>query len=72
MLVQVDFCAAFDHVGLVFKKRDIDNGDVILNVITCILTGRVQRVLVNGLRSSNAQFSLFLRVVCVVLLLFLL
>ena len=54
-LVQIDFSAAFDrvnHIGLLHKLAAAGVGGVILEVIHNFLSNRIQRVKVDGVRSS--------------------
>ena len=56
VLVQIDFSAAFDrvnHGGLVFKWREAGVGGLILKVFQNFLSGRTQRVKVDGVFSSS-------------------
>ena len=53
-LVQIDFSAAFDrvnHAGLLFKLQSVGVGGVFLRVIHGFLSGRSQRVKVDGASS---------------------
>ena len=55
-LVQLDFSAAFDrvnHLGLLFKLRAVGVGGSVLSVLTEFLSSRSQRVLVDGVQSSE-------------------
>lgn len=54
-LIQLDFSAAFDrvnHAGLLFKLCDAGVGGPVLSVLTNFLSGRTQRVKIDGVRSS--------------------
>ena len=54
--MQIDFSAAFDrvsHSGLLYKLRDVEVGGAVFDVIGGFLSGRVQRVVVDDIRSEN-------------------
>ena len=55
IVLSIDFSAAFDrvsHVGLLHKLQAAGVGGSLLNVIGNFLSGRIQRVVVDGVRSS--------------------
>ena len=57
-VVQIGISAVFDrvsHSGLLYKLRDMGVGGAVFDVIACILSGRVNRVVVEGIRSENVR-----------------
>jgi hypothetical protein len=59
-LVSLDFSAAFDtvnHKGLIFKLQSFGVGGKVLSILTEFLTGRQQRVHVDGSFSSYSHVS---------------
>ena len=57
-VVQIDFSAAFDrvsHSGLLYKLWDVGVGGAVFEVIAGFLSGRVQKVVVDGIRSENVR-----------------
>ena len=67
-LTQIDFSAVFDsvsHFGLLYNLRDLGIGGAVFDVIAGFLTGTVEMVVVDGIRSENVSLiSGDLRVVC--------
>ena len=56
--MQIDFIAAFDrvsHSGLLYKCRDVGDGGAVFRVIASILSGSVQRVVVDGVRIEKVR-----------------
>ena len=57
-VIQIDFRAAFDrvnHSGLLYKLRDVGVGGAVFDVLSGFFSGRVQRVVVDGIRSENVR-----------------
>ena len=57
-VVQINFSAAFDrvsHSGLFYKLRDVGVGGGVFDVITGFFSNRVQRNVVDGIRSENVR-----------------
>ena len=55
---EIDFSATFDcvsHSGLLYILRDVCVGGAVFDVISGFLSGRVQRVVVDGIRSENVK-----------------
>ena len=55
-LVLFDFSAAFDpvsHSGILHKLRDVGVGGAVFDVIAGFLSSRVQRVVIDGVRSET-------------------
>ena len=56
--MQIDFSAAFyriSHSGLLYKLRDVKVGGAVFKVIAGFLSDRVQRVVVDGIRSEKVM-----------------
>ena len=56
--VQNYFSAAFDrvsHSGILYKLRDVGVGDAVFDVFAGFLSDKLQRVVVDGIRSENVR-----------------
>ena len=56
--MQINFSAAFDnlsHYGLLCKLRDVGVGGAVFDVTAGFLSDRMQRIMVDGLRSANVR-----------------
>ena len=57
-VMQIYFSAAFDrksHSGLLYKLRDVRVGGAVFDVIAIFLSGRVLRIVVDGVRNENVR-----------------
>ena len=58
VLIQIDFSLAFDnvnHSGLLFKLRDVGVGGVALDVTSGLMSSRIQRIVVDGVRNGDVS-----------------
>ena len=56
--MQTDFRTAFDllnNLGMLFKLRDVAVGGAVFNVIADFVSGRLQRVVIDGVPSEDIR-----------------
>ena len=51
-IVQIDFSAAFNHLGILYKLCSVGIGGSVLSILTQFLSNRSQQVIVDGCRSK--------------------